>query len=57
MPNYSYKCQGCNVIQNATHAITEDPNLTCDQCAVSLVRIPSVLAVTFNAKDFYSTSP
>ena len=56
MPNYDYKCQGCNSIQGVTHPITQDPKLTCPACAADLVRVPSVLAVTFNAKDFYSTS-
>jgi putative FmdB family regulatory protein len=57
MPNYDYKCKGCGLVQNKTHPITEDPSLTCPVCSADLARVPSVLAVTFNAKDFYSTSP
>jgi putative FmdB family regulatory protein len=57
MPNYDYKCRGCDLIQNVTHPLTQDPKLPCPRCGTALVRVPSVLAVTFNAKDFYSTSP
>ena len=57
MPNYDYRCKGCGIVQSVTHPITDDPELPCPACGTVLARVPSVLAVTFNAKDFYSTSP
>ena len=56
MPNYDYRCKGCGAVESVTHSITKDPKLPCAACGTDLVRVPSVLAVTFNAKDFYSTS-
>ena len=56
MPNYDYRCKGCGVVESVPHPITDDPELPCPACGTVLARVPSVLAVTFNAKDFYSTS-
>lgn len=47
MATYTYKCPTCQAVQDISHSITETPELTCDNCKVSLIKVFSAPQVSF----------
>ena len=53
MPNYDYRCTGCNTFYEVQHAIDETP-YPCE-CGWDLVRVFTPVGVVFKGSGFYST--
>lgn len=55
MPTYQYTCKTCNEITNVVRGINDpEKELSCSTCNISLTRVYSLGAVTFNGSGFYS---
>jgi putative FmdB family regulatory protein len=56
MPIYEYECSDCKQRYTFSRSINdEDPGYECDTCNLSLTRVYSLGAVTFNGSGFYRT--
>ncbi len=56
MPVYEYECSSCKLRSTFVRGISEkDPGYTCQTCNLSLTRVYSLGAVTFNGGGFYRT--
>jgi putative FmdB family regulatory protein len=56
MPIYEYECLDCKTREKFVRSITDsDPGYSCKTCNLSLTRVYSLGAVTFNGGGFYST--
>ena len=56
MPIYEYECSDCKERYTFSRGINEeDPGYECETCNLSLARVYSLGAVTFNGSGFYRT--
>ena len=55
MPTYVYKCQGCDVRQEAFQKMTDDPLTTCEECGGTLRRVLQPVGIVFKGSGFYVT--
>jgi putative FmdB family regulatory protein len=56
MPIYEYECSDCKERYTFSRGINDkDPGYECKTCNLSLNRIYSLGAVTFNGSGFYRT--
>jgi putative FmdB family regulatory protein len=56
MPIYEYECSDCKQRYTFSRGINdEDPGYECKTCNLSLTRVYSLGAVTFNGSGFYRT--
>jgi putative FmdB family regulatory protein len=56
MPIYEYECSDCKQRYTFDRGINDkDPGYECKTCNLSLTRVYSLGAVTFNGSGFYST--
>jgi putative FmdB family regulatory protein len=55
MPIYEYECSNCKIKDTFVRGINDkDPGYQCKTCNLSLTRVYSLGAVTFNGSGFYS---
>jgi putative regulatory protein, FmdB family len=56
MPIYEYECSDCKQRYTFDRGINDkDPGYKCKDCNLSLTRVYSLGAVTFNGSGFYRT--
>jgi putative FmdB family regulatory protein len=56
MPSYQYKCPQCDIKLVVTRGINDpDPGYKCETCKITLTKVYSIGAVTFNGSGFYRT--
>jgi putative FmdB family regulatory protein len=56
MPIYEYECSDCKQRYTFDRGINDkDPGYECKACSLSLTRVYSLGAVTFNGSGFYRT--
>jgi putative FmdB family regulatory protein len=55
MPTYVYRCQSCDIVQEAVQKITEDPLTTCEECGGSVRRVMQPVGIVFKGSGFYVT--
>ena len=56
MPIYEYECSDCKQRYAFDRGINDkDPGYECKTCGLSLTRVYSLGAVTFNGSGFYRT--
>lgn len=56
MPSYEYKCPECDKRLVVTRSVNEtDPGYECETCKITLTKVYSIGAVTFNGSGFYRT--
>jgi putative FmdB family regulatory protein len=56
MPQYDYKCEGCNSVQTIERSIhAESSSPMCVTCNKTMVQVYSVPGLKFNGSGFYST--
>jgi len=47
MPNYDYRCQKCDIVEEHTHRISENPKIKCSKCKKTMERLISLSAGGF----------
>ena len=55
MPTYVYRCQSCDIVQEAVQKITEDPLTTCEECGGFVRRVMQPVGIVFKGSGFYVT--
>jgi len=49
MPTYDYKCDNCGFVKEVIHRITEDPVISCPECAKRDAKIPMTRQISGGA--------
>jgi len=56
MPTYDYKCTSCGTVTEKFHAISETPQVACDQCGAEMSKqIGMGAGIVYKGSGFYTT--
>ncbi len=58
MPNYTYKCDKCDIYTDVFHSIYDNPIIECPSCKQPTRRVIDYIpCIQYNCSGFYSNDP
>lgn len=55
MARYDYRCEACDTVFEAEHAMGEHPEITCPKCGAKATRVFNASGIAFHGSGFYNT--